>query len=190
MNSLNLDEYEKQLFTTNENMEQRKCFAGIKRPTSEMLVPLNKVSNQSIGNGYPTLKVLIVDDNPFNLLVLEKYLKRIKTIEISIEKCLNGDTAVESFKNNNFPCSSSPINLIFLDLQLPIKDGFEVCQEINNLVENEEFRRCSVIGISGLVEESHRALGLKLGMRKILSKPASLSVINEICEDIYNNFEK
>jgi CheY-like chemotaxis protein len=183
MNSLNFDEFEKGLITTNEEMEQRKCQIGVKRPKSEICLSFGINTAQSTSNGRPKLSVLIVDDNPFNLLVLEKYLGMIKPIDITVDKCLNGERAVEMFKGKNYPGASTPYKLIFLDVQLPVMDGFQACLEINNMISKEGFERSSIIGISGLVEEVHRNVGLKVGMKKILSKPTNFAEINQICED-------
>ncbi len=185
MNSFNFDEFEKDMVTAKEDMEQRRTRVGVKRPNSEILNNSGINTAQSTNNGRPKLSVLIVDDNPFNLLVLEKYLGMINSIVITVEKCLNGERAIEIFQSSNYPGASSPFKLIFLDFQLPVKDGFQVCLEINNLISKESYERCSVIGISGLVEEFHRNVGLKVGMKKIISKPTSFAEINQICEDFF-----
>ena len=171
--------------TANEDMMQRKYHEGIKRPNAGFQISTGMISF-SLDNNRRRLSVLIVDDNPFNLLVLEKYLGMIGTIDIAVDKCLNGELAIESFKSRNHPGADSPFKLIFLDLQLPVKNGFEVCEEINNLIVEENFEKCLVVGISGLVEEYHRNVGLKVGMRKILSKPSNFAEINQICEDIFH----
>ena len=185
MNSLNFDEFEKDMVTANEDMEQRRNPEGIKRPNSDLLMPHGINSTQSWTNERPKLNVLIVDDNPFNLLVLEKYMGKINSIDIYVEKCLNGDKAVDIFKNNNYPGSLTSFKLIFMDIQLPVKDGFQACLEINNFINREGFEKCTVIGISGLVEEVHRNVGLRVGMKKILSKPTNFEEISQICEDFF-----
>jgi len=63
-------------------------------------------------------KILIVDDIPENLLVLEKILKKV---DADVVKAANGNLALAATLEHNFA-------LIILDVQMPDMDGYEVAE--------------------------------------------------------------
>lgn len=70
------------------------------------------------------VKVLIVDDMPYNTFVMKELLSQIKPSDIEVLTACNGQSAVELVKEHNRPGKASPISLIFMDIQMPIMDGF------------------------------------------------------------------
>ena len=45
--------------------------------------------------------ILIVDDNYFNLMILESLLKKFTKFKLNIKSAMNGDDAIEIFKKQN-----------------------------------------------------------------------------------------
>lgn len=70
------------------------------------------------------IKVLIVDDEPLARTLIIELLKDFVEFQI-IGECSNGKEAVRSIKEN------SP-DLVFLDVQMPVMDGFAVLEEIRD----------------------------------------------------------
>lgn len=68
------------------------------------------------------IKTLIVDDMPLARQRLKRYLKDEADIKI-IRECQNGREAIEAIKEEN-------PKLVFLDVQMPEVDGFEVIEKI------------------------------------------------------------
>ena len=90
-----------------------------------------------------SIKTIIVDDEPLARKGLAVRLKSFSEIDI-IQLCKNGDEAIEA-------CQSQQVDLIFLDIQMPGKNGFEVVKalvefSVNNcnlFASNSEFwKRC------------------------------------------------
>ena len=67
-------------------------------------------------------KILLVEDNEFNRIVAQNSLNSINCITTEAE---NGKEAIEILENNTF-------DLILMDIQMPIMDGFETTQYIRN----------------------------------------------------------
>lgn len=81
------------------------------------------------------LSVLIVDDNPFNCLVLSNYLKRQSIYAVYFECVSNGLECVEKFKDrNNINSEMKSYQIIILDCLMPLKNGYDATKDIKNLI--------------------------------------------------------
>lgn len=69
-----------------------------------------------------TLRALIVDDEPLARTALARLLKRERDIQV-IGQCGDGESAVETIR------AAQP-DLVFLDIQMPEMDGFQVIEAI------------------------------------------------------------
>lgn len=67
-------------------------------------------------------KVLIVEDDPMVSMINEQYVNRNKTFRV-VEKCKDGKGALEYLENND-------VDLIVLDVYMPLMDGFETLRQI------------------------------------------------------------
>ncbi|WP_297096592.1 LytTR family DNA-binding domain-containing protein [uncultured Draconibacterium sp.] len=73
------------------------------------------------------IRCIIVDDEPMAREILESHLRKIETVEI-IALCKN---AVEAFN----VISSQPVDLVFLDINMPEISGLSFAKSINNAVK-------------------------------------------------------
>ena len=71
-------------------------------------------------------RILIVDDEPFNIISLKNQLCQlnIENIDLIIDEAYNGWMAVDKVRNSQIEGLFS-YGLIFMDLSMPIMDGFE-----------------------------------------------------------------
>src|SRR5436190_12259181 len=68
------------------------------------------------------IRALIVDDELATRQRLRRYLRNEADIEL-LDDCLNGAQAIGTIKKNQ-------PDIVFLDVQMPEKDGFQVIEEI------------------------------------------------------------
>lgn len=138
--------------------------------------PQKKLMNLINERGSP-LKILIVDDNLFNILIMEKYLKKLsfdkENSKIINEFAHNGEIAVEKFKLTNKPSSESYFSLIIMDCEMPIMNGFEASTLIVKLIEEEKYRKCEILAYSALNLDSEVNKCKEHGMRYFLCKPCT-----------------
>ncbi|MEX0883505.1 MAG: PAS domain S-box protein, partial [Cyclobacteriaceae bacterium] len=75
-------------------------------------------------NNLEAKRILVAEDNQVNQILLKKYLSKWGVGEIMF--AINGKLALELFFKNDF-------DLVLLDLQMPVMDGFEVAKIIRKL---------------------------------------------------------
>ncbi|MFH1851394.1 MAG: response regulator [Candidatus Neomarinimicrobiota bacterium] len=75
------------------------------------------------------LEVLLVEDNPGDVLLVQKALKK-STINVNLHIVNDGTEAMIYLKNNDPQSTGNIPNLILLDLNLPTKGGHEVLKEV------------------------------------------------------------
>lgn len=102
--------------------------------------------------------VLIVDDEPFNIDVLEQALDGT---EYQVVTASNGKEAWEKIR------SEEP-DLILLDLMMPIMDGFEVLAKVK---DEPMLRDIPVIIVSAENDSKSVVKGIKQGAEDYLTKP-------------------
>jgi|GEM_PF-3423547 len=102
--------------------------------------------------------ILIVDDNPNNLRVLEGILQ---STGYAVRAALNGETALRA------AVAARP-ELILLDIRMPQMDGFEVCRQLKTMPETREV---PVIFISALQEVDDKLRAFKAGGVDYIVKP-------------------
>lgn len=131
--------------------------------------------------------VLIVDDNPFNILVIIGYLEKMKQFNISIAKGGNGEECLNLFKQNNSKLDPNNIDIIFLDCLMPIMDGYTTANEIKKLVKEQNYIDCFIIAITGQVGLEEEIKCKDHGMDDFLSKPVMEIEFQELFMFYMNN---
>ncbi len=108
---------------------------------------------------YLDAKILIVDDQEPNALLLKKILKSRKYSQIDV---LMDSREVSGYINHTIP------DLILLDLKMPFMDGFQVVEQISSVLE-ENF--VQVIMISAQDDHTHKLKALDMGIMDFIGKP-------------------
>ncbi len=102
--------------------------------------------------------VLIVDDIPINVTLIEKMLKPFHFV---IEKANDGQTALD------IVADKKP-DLILLDLMMPGINGYDVIRQLRS---QEETKLLPIIVISALNSNEDVVKGYSLGANDFLTKP-------------------
>ena len=105
-------------------------------------------------------RILIADDEPYLIRSLSFVLRKEG---YQVEIAMDGLEALEMVRR------LKP-RLLFLDLQLPKMDGFEVCRQIKN---NPELRDTYIILLTAKGQDEDRQKGLAVGADEYLTKPYS-----------------
>jgi len=112
--------------------------------------------------------ILIVDDNPLNLLIAENLLR---DFGCAIKTAIGGKEAIEKVKICNQ--EGQRMKAILMDCQMPVMDGFETTKILLKMMTRNEIQQVPIIGwtANNSAEDIKRCY--ECGMIKHLSKPAS-----------------
>jgi len=102
--------------------------------------------------------ILVVDDQPYNIELLEAHLA---PQGYEIVKAANGEEALEKLFGNQ-------IDLILLDVMMPGMDGFEVIRRVR---QDNTHRLLPIIMVTALQETEDRIKGIEAGCDDFISKP-------------------
>ena len=105
-------------------------------------------------------KILIVDDEPFNIDYLEQELEDLGYATVSAR---NGREALEKV------ATEAP-DLILLDVMMPLMDGFTVCRILK---EDDETRLIPIVIMTALDGIDERIKGIEAGADDFLIKPVN-----------------
>ncbi len=108
----------------------------------------------------PEARILAVDDNDMNLLVVQNLLKET---EIHITTCLSGEECLEKMAGTHF-------DIILLDQMMPDMDGIETLKASRTLPGNQ-CRTTPVIALTANTISGAREMFLSEGFSDYLSKP-------------------
>ena len=117
-------------------------------------------------------KILIVDDQQVNILLLDRILSGAGYD--CIESTLDPQKVFDLHSKNHY-------DLILLDLQMPVMDGFQVLEELKK-IESEDYLPVLVV----TAQPGHKLRALQAGAKDFISKPFELA---EVLARVHNMLE-
>ncbi len=103
-------------------------------------------------------RILVVDDNPRNLKLMGALLLPLNCEVIS---AANGKDALAILHKID-------VNLILLDIMMPVMDGYEVCRRLK---QSEATRLIPIIMVTALNDMDSKVKGIKAGTDDFITKP-------------------
>ncbi|KAK4157443.1 hypothetical protein C8A00DRAFT_29591 [Chaetomidium leptoderma] len=136
------------------------------RSTAQRLVEDQRQSYDDMerrmgGRGY---KVLLVEDNPVNQKVLQKYLKRVG---VAVELAADGIECIEMVLEKG----QGYYSLILCDLHMPRKDGYQACREVRAWEAQGGFGPLPIIALSANVMSDVQEKCVEAGFNDYITKP-------------------
>ena len=111
------------------------------------------------------LKILIVDDFPDNVFLLEEI---ITNLGFEADSVSNDEQAVDAVRTGNY-------QLVFMDIEMPVMNGFEAAEEIRELPEPKN--EILIIAISAHSQEFFAEKVHRTGINDYISKPYTFQKI-------------
>ena len=114
-------------------------------------------------------RVLVVDDQPANLLILQHQLL---ALDCDVELAADGAQALEK-------AAAELFQLVLLDCQLPDIDGYTVAERIRTR-ESDTGIHTPILAISSATDDEHQQRVMASGMDGMLTKPIRDDVLRDL----------
>jgi len=115
-------------------------------------------------SNFPKAKVLVVDDEPHNLLAMRELLSGPDREIVSVE---SGKEALRRILKNDFA-------IILLDVRMPEMDGFETAVLIRKLRRSRE---TPIVFLTGAIEDESMLRGYEVGGVDYILKPVDPDIL-------------
>ncbi len=109
----------------------------------------------------PHLKILLVEDNPDNRLLIEAFLKKFP---VEIDTAENGQIAVNKFKDNQY-------DIVLMDMQMPVMDGFTATKTIRDWETKNHRSETPILALTAYAMKEDRDRTMGVGCSDYLTKP-------------------
>ena len=116
-------------------------------------------------------RILVVDDEPFILRSLTFVLRKQG---LDVIEARDGVEAMAKIRDHR-------PELVFLDVMMPRKNGYEVCSEVKG---DPDLMDTHIVMLTAKGQESDREKGLSIGADEYMTKPFSPSKITERVREI------
>ncbi|KOR35026.1 hybrid sensor histidine kinase/response regulator [Planktothricoides raciborskii] len=133
--------------------------------------------DEQILSGFTGKRILIVEDQPSNQILMAEYLESLGYL---IELICDGQTMVETIDSELITEASLP-DLVLMDIQLPQVDGLELIRRIK---AHTLWQRVPVVAVTALAMTGDRERCLAAGAATYLSKPFKLAELSSTIESI------
>lgn len=150
--------------------EQMETFSEKEKAKQENL------KEESSENPFKNKKILLVEDNELNREIAVELLKEAGFI---LDTAEDGTIAVEKMRT----AKPGQYDLILMDIQMPIMDGYEATRQIRKL-KNPETANIPIVAITANAFEEDRQKALEAGMNEHVSKPIDLARLLEVVKKV------
>lgn len=138
-------------------------------PVGDMQVMKNAPVAESPEGEYGPLSILIAEDHPVNLQLLQAYLKQHGYYA---DVALNGEMAVEAVLSRHY-------DIIFMDIQMPLMDGIEATEKIREEMELSPV----IVAVTAFARKEDMELCRRAGIQDFISKPVSPSEVERVLRE-------
>ncbi|MGH8382931.1 response regulator [Pseudomonas sp.] len=139
------------------------CTRKLRRALLELVQPRRSISETKVGREQPLPKVLCVDDNPANLLLVQTLLEDMGAEVLAVD---SGYAAVQAVQDERF-------DLVLMDVQMPGMDGRECTEQIRQWESSHSGAPLPIVALTAHAMANEKRALLHSGMDDYLTKPIS-----------------
>jgi putative two-component system response regulator len=131
------------------------------------------------------INILIADDNDSNIYVLEmlidEWFEDNEILDYKLDSALNGKEAIKKVETTNY-------DLIFLDIMMPVMDGFEALKIIR---ESNLEQQPKIVVASAIVDDSiNKNMAKELKANAFIVKPLSSEIVEMMLDKYVKKEDK
>lgn len=116
-----------------------------------------------------SLRILLVEDNFDNRMLVKAYLKRTPH---AVEEAENGAEAVRMYKKGGY-------DLVFMDVQMPVMDGYEATRVLRAWERQQGWSKIPIIALTAHAIKEDMEKSIRAGCTAHLTKPIKKAVLLE-----------
>ena len=153
--------------------ELLNCIAivlGLKLDTEESQHVVTKYTHRENQSGLKP-KILLVEDNEVNRKVI---IATLKSHDITCDVAMNGKDAYQVVLKKDY-------DIVFMDCQMPVMDGFEATERIRNAEGSNKHTK--IIAMTANAMAGDREKCLRVGMDEYISKPINFEIMLKMIEE-------
>ncbi|MFP4418534.1 MAG: ATP-binding protein [Chitinivibrionales bacterium] len=137
--------------------------------------PVSRVRNQPYANCCRNKKVLIAEDNEVNCQMMSRLLDKLHVKHVIVR---DGQKAVDA-------CLNDEIDLVFMDIQMPVLDGYEASKKIRE-------KKCCmpIIALTAHAMRGDRERCIAAGMTDYMSKPIAFQELLVVLQKYLSQSEQ
>ena len=139
--------------TMQQNMDSTECQISMERPVFDRQI-----------------RILVADDSPNNMLMIGHYLEPFPCV---LDLAENGQLCVDYFKTGTY-------DLVLIDLQMPVMDGFEAISQIRSFENENACSPTPIVAISADNDEKIKRTSIDAGCNEFITKPISEKGIRDL----------
>jgi CheY-like chemotaxis protein len=151
------------------------------QPITRKQSPTAKASDHASESRGRLAEVLLVEDSPADIQLLKIKLMRREKVNFNLHVATNGREAMRLLEQRAGIPDEPQIDLMLLDINMPIMDGFEV---LNALSSDQRLNRIPVCVLSTSSDESDMQRAKDLGALAYMVKPPTLQQLEEALEEV------
>lgn len=150
-----------------------ECETKVFKKTGQMKILSERGNSENLLKGK---KILLAEDNELNREIAVELLKEEGFI---LDTAEDGTIAVEKMRT----AKPGQYDLILMDIQMPIMDGYEATRQIRKL-KNPETANIPIVAMTANAFEEDRQKALEAGMNEHVSKPIDMERLLEVVKKV------
>ncbi len=164
--------FEAQILSEEITLKQTylRPFSGIRRSS------LFGESHSDQKNSDKTALVFVVDDNAIVLKTISRMLIQLNPA-LTLRTFNDGSEVIQAYSNIKTSFFATP-KLIFMDIQMPITDGFEATKAIRYEERKNQLERSRIVALTAQAIDASDAIN-QIGFDAVLTKPFNNNVISD-----------
>jgi DNA-binding response OmpR family regulator len=119
-------------------------------------------------------KVIVIDDEPFILMMIEDKLKKANIGVVTLRKSKDAMAVIKK----EMP------DLIILDWMMPELSGIELCRMLK---EDPDMLHIPIFMLTAKGQDADEQLGLRCGVTRYITKPFSPKILLEMVQEVIGN---
>ena len=123
-------------------------------------------------SGLERSRILVAEDMETNQKIINEMLH---LLGCDVDIAPNGEVAVELYTSNSY-------DLIFMDCQMPVMDGYVASRAIRDSERKDQFQPIPIIALTAGFDKSDKKRCQEAGMDHYLTKPFSISEITRVLQ--------